>query len=168
MMFCRTTWLRIPTGNNKHAILHAWLGTLHVPKSALIVADTGDTIAGCVEVTATDGVVYIDTLAVSPLLQDNRFGKALLSEAERFARRNRDPTQAVMIGVSVRRELIAFCGWRGYVRTGELMSYLLHAAIWTPRDETLTIEKLSNCLERRRILFKGVGKARTYPGNEHT
>ncbi|MFL9865648.1 N-acetyltransferase [Paraburkholderia fungorum] len=116
--------------------------TLLAPDSALIVAQAEREIVGCVEVRADGDEAYIGTLAVSPAMQDCGLGKALLSEAERFANRRWNIAKAVMVVLSAREELIDFYLRRGYVRTGEVMSYPVDAGVGIPRDEGLTVEKL--------------------------
>ncbi len=56
--------------------------------------------------------------AVTPFAQRDGVGKAVLSEAERYARQHFRSAQMRMTVIDARETLIAFYERRGYVRTG--------------------------------------------------
>jgi ribosomal protein S18 acetylase RimI-like enzyme len=71
---------------------------------------------------AADGVWRLGMLTVRPDLQDRRIGRSLLdaAEAEAAARGARRMSMTV---ISVRQELIAWYGRRGYAPTGERRAF---------------------------------------------
>lgn len=96
---------------------------LERPKSYIILATkTSDpvTIVGCANVRATDdGGSFLSMLTVHVDEQKNGLGKALLSEAERFARDALQAKQMSMYVITLRTELIEWYIRRGYEVTGE-------------------------------------------------
>lgn len=94
------------------------------PSTILVLREAAtDPILACVfleKVPAEDGSAhcYLGMLTVSPALQARGLGRALVEEAENYAR-GWGARRMVMTVISVRDALIAWYERRGYVRTGE-------------------------------------------------
>jgi ribosomal protein S18 acetylase RimI-like enzyme len=71
---------------------------------------------------AKGGAWYLGLFTVSPALQKQHLGRALLTASEDFARAHR-ATSIVMGVLDVREALIAWYERRGYKRTGETEPY---------------------------------------------
>jgi GNAT superfamily N-acetyltransferase len=79
----------------------------------------GGPLLGCVWLEpAEPGAWYLGMLTVRPDLQDRRLGRALLAQAEAWAKA-RGATRIRMTVVQVRDSLIAWYERRGYAATGE-------------------------------------------------
>ncbi|AJZ84783.1 GNAT family N-acetyltransferase [Streptomyces antimycoticus] len=84
----------------------------------MIVERDGELIA-CCQLEHRGDHAYFGMFAVRPTLQGGGLGKAILAEAERFARAEWGATEMHMTVITARGELIAWYERRGYARTGE-------------------------------------------------
>ena len=91
------------------------------PQSRIIVipGDDGALLACCNVEKEAPGVVYFGMFSVHAQDQGKGTGRALLLEAERFAKAEWGARVMRMTVIDIRAELIAFYERRGYVRTGE-------------------------------------------------
>ncbi|WP_137863610.1 MULTISPECIES: GNAT family N-acetyltransferase [unclassified Sphingomonas] len=90
------------------------------PRQRLLIADTGNGLLGCVQVTARDeGLAYLGLLCVDPTLQSAGLGKRLVAAAEDCARAAFGASAMEMTVIDTRAELIAFYARRGYRNSGE-------------------------------------------------
>ncbi len=76
-----------------------------------------DEISGCVYLQSKGSNVYLGMLTVSPALQGQGIGKALIAASEAHAR-SIGAKSITMTVISVRAELIAWYGRHGYLATG--------------------------------------------------
>ena len=89
------------------------------PAQAILVAEEGGELAGCVQVTRRgEGVAYLGLLSVHPDRQASGLGRELLAAAERHARESYGAVTMEMTVIKQRPELIAYYERRGYARTG--------------------------------------------------
>lgn len=99
--------------------LEAVIGGPH-PATLLVMRDR-DGVAACALIEPVPGagaVRFIGLLTVSPARQAQGLGRRMLAEAETWARRD-GADLARMTVISVRHELIAWYGRRGYRPTGD-------------------------------------------------
>ncbi|MEU8385619.1 GNAT family N-acetyltransferase, partial [Streptosporangium sp. NPDC048865] len=96
---------------------------LEKPGSHMIVMTVDDEIVACCQVEHRGGHAYFGMFAVRPALQAGGFGRAVLAEAERFARDTWGVGEMRMTVISAREELLAWYVRRGYIRTGELIPF---------------------------------------------
>jgi len=90
------------------------------PDQRLLIADAGDHLLGCVQVTSKgDGLAYLGLLCVDPTLQSGGLGKQLVTAAEDCARDVFGASAMEMTVIDKRTELIAFYERRGYSNSGE-------------------------------------------------
>ena len=89
------------------------------PGGALLLAEAGGDLAGCVHVEASGGVGHLGLLAVDPARQAGGLGRRLVAAAEALARDRLGAGEMRMDVVHSRSELIAWYERQGYVRTGE-------------------------------------------------
>ncbi len=89
------------------------------PLKRLIVYETAGVVLGCCTVeNEGEGVAYFGMFSVRADVQGKGTGRAILSEAERFAKDAWGARVMRMTVIDIRDELIAFYERRGYVRTG--------------------------------------------------
>ena len=112
----------------------------------LLAERDGRLLASCVvEKLAENGVCacYFGMFAVRPDLQGGGVGRALLGEAERFAREQWHCSEMRMSVIDVRAELIAWYERRGYSRTGKYKPFPYgDARFGIPRRPDLRFEWL--------------------------
>lgn len=89
------------------------------PHASLLVWKIDAAINGCVWLEPVeDGVWYLGSLAVSPALQNARYGRRLLAAAEQWCRARGGKTVKMTV-LQARDTLVAWYLRRGYRRTGE-------------------------------------------------
>ena len=89
------------------------------PAVALLLAEDGTGVVGCVQVTRRDGgVAYLGLLTVDPRRQAAGLGRRLLAAGEGAAR-SLGCGRVEMTVIDARMELIAWYERRGYRMTGE-------------------------------------------------
>jgi ribosomal protein S18 acetylase RimI-like enzyme len=93
------------------------------PAGVVLVAETAGQLAACCQVQRRDGYVYFGMFAVAPDRQGGGLGRAVLAEAERFARDEWGAGELRMTVIVQREDLIAWYLRRGYARTGELSPF---------------------------------------------
>jgi ribosomal protein S18 acetylase RimI-like enzyme len=93
------------------------------PAGMVLVAEAGGQIVACCQMQRHDGYVYFGMFAVSPGQQGGGLGRAVLGEAERFAREEWGAGELRMTVIAQRADLIAWYLRRGYGRTGELSPF---------------------------------------------
>lgn len=88
--------------------------------SRLLIAEAGDAVVGCVQITDRgDGLGYLGLLCVDPRLQAGGIGRMLLDEAESLAAATFGTALMEMTVIDRRPELIGYYERRGYAATGE-------------------------------------------------
>lgn len=93
------------------------------PDGLVLVAEAGVSIVACCELRRGDGYAHFGMFAVSPGRQGRGLGRAVLAEAERFARTEWDAGELRMTVIVQRQDLVAWYVRRGYSRTGELSPF---------------------------------------------
>lgn len=88
------------------------------PQSIVLIGERDGHLLACAHVAVDDGAGYFGMFAVSPGLQGQGIGKAMLAEAERLAREDFSQKRMRMSVIDLREELIAYYLRRGYRRTG--------------------------------------------------
>ncbi|MGC0381079.1 GNAT family N-acetyltransferase [Streptomyces sp. SAI-129] len=95
------------------------LDVVKAPDSRLLTVERDGVIVACCQLEHRGAHAYFGMFAVSPALQGEGLGKAIIAEAERLARATWGVTEMHMTVISVREDLIAWYERRGYRRTGE-------------------------------------------------
>jgi len=85
----------------------------------VLVHESGDGMAGCVQLERTGESCYVGMLTVHPALQSQGRGRKLLDAAERWASTRWQTRTMHMTVLAQRPELIAWYERRGYSATGE-------------------------------------------------
>ncbi|WP_432824406.1 GNAT family N-acetyltransferase [Dactylosporangium sp. CA-092794] len=93
------------------------------PDGVVLVAEDGGVPVACCQLERRDGYAYFGMFAVDPARQAGGAGRAVLAEAERYARDEWGAAELRMTVIVQRAELIAWYERRGYVRTGELSAF---------------------------------------------
>jgi ribosomal protein S18 acetylase RimI-like enzyme len=87
--------------------------------SVIVLAFRDDVLVGSVVLRDEGGTCYFGMLAVSPALQNEGVGKALIERAEEIAQHQLHARAMRITVIAQRDELIAWYERRGYARTGE-------------------------------------------------
>lgn len=98
---------------------------LSVPGSAVLLADGGGKLAGCVHVQRVANGAYLGLLSVDPDRQAGGLGRSLVTAAELYAARSLGAKRMEMTVIRQRGELIAWYERLGYSQTGELRPFPL-------------------------------------------
>lgn len=100
------------------------LREMEKPRSVVLVAERRGKLAGCVylEMRSTDEC-FLGMLSVHPAEQGTGLGKAIMADAERFARDEWKASLMAMHVIPTREELVAWYERRGYRRTGHRVSF---------------------------------------------
>lgn len=98
----------------------AVIGASH---ARILVLEDGTGIAACCQLERRGDHAYFGMFAVRPGRQGGGVGKAVMAEAERFAREEWGAGEMRMTVITQREDLIAYYLRRGYARTGELTPF---------------------------------------------
>jgi ribosomal protein S18 acetylase RimI-like enzyme len=94
------------------------LAVIESESSRLVAVERDGELVGCCQLEHRGAHAYFGMFAVRPTLQGGGIGKAVIAEAERFARDEWGVAEMHMTVISVREDLIAWYERRGYLRTG--------------------------------------------------
>jgi GNAT superfamily N-acetyltransferase len=99
------------------------LAVIEKADSRLVAVEAGGALVACCQLEHRGAHAYFGMFAVRPTLQGAGLGKAIIAEAERFARDDWGVAEMHMTVISVREDLIAWYVRRGYERTGEMTPF---------------------------------------------
>ncbi|OCG76522.1 GNAT family N-acetyltransferase [Microbacterium sediminis] len=94
-------------------------GLLGPGGSVVLLAERDGAPVACCHLEHRGDHAYFGMFAVDPRAQAGGIGRAVLAEAERFARAEWSVSQLRMTVITAREDLIAWYERRGYRRTGE-------------------------------------------------
>ncbi|MFC0517900.1 GNAT family N-acetyltransferase [Mucilaginibacter angelicae] len=99
-------------------------------------------ITGTVYLEVRHPKLYVGMFSVSPLLQNKGVGRALIEEAEVYARKYNCDTLTMTV-ISTRFELISWYERRGYKPTGEIQPFHAHGRFGEAKQhiELIVMEK---------------------------
>ncbi|HSK64231.1 MAG TPA: GNAT family N-acetyltransferase, partial [Pyrinomonadaceae bacterium] len=89
----------------------------HLTTGVFLVAESEETITGCVYLELRGERAYLGLLSVDPLVQQSGLGSRLMTAGEEYCRARGARFMDIYI-VNLRTELPAFYRNRGYVETG--------------------------------------------------
>src|SRR5882757_5727613 len=95
------------------------LAVIAKPDSRLVLVENGDGLVACCQLEHREDHAYFGMFAVRPGLQGAGLGKAVLTEAERFAYEKWGVAEMRMTVITAREDLVAWYVRRGYERTGQ-------------------------------------------------
>ena len=96
---------------------------LSAPDSVVLLAERRARVVGCVHLVRQEEECFLGMLSVHVAEQASGVGRALLAEAERYARDGLGARVMAMRVVTVRAELLAWYERRGYRRTGRVEAF---------------------------------------------
>ena len=115
--------------------------------SVVLVTPSDGEPAACCQLERRGGYTYFGMFAVRPAAQRGGLGRALLAEAERYARDEWASAEMRMTVIVQREDLIAWYERRGYSRTGERLPFPYgDQRFGLPRRDDLAFETLSKKL----------------------
>jgi ribosomal protein S18 acetylase RimI-like enzyme len=118
-----------------------------VESNFLVALNAQATLVGCVHLERrAQEVCYLGMLTVLPTGQDQGVGRALLAEAEKFAREFYQSKKIEMTVITLRHELLAWYERRGYRRTGSFVSFPVHPRFGVLKVDSLEMEILDKSL----------------------
>jgi len=118
---------------------------LNDPDSMILIAHSGESILATIHAQHENESVHFGLFAVEPSLQGGGIGKELLAYAESEAIRKWGVSTAIMEVITHRSELIEYYERRGYMRSGEMITFP-ESALWEKLTHNLTLEILSKKL----------------------
>lgn len=90
---------------------------IKTPGQSYLLVFSGDVMAGCVHLTVEENCLFVGMLAISPLMQNQKIGSALLGEVDRMASEAGKKFVRLSV-IHVRNELISYYERKGFVLTG--------------------------------------------------
>ncbi|GAP66497.1 acetyltransferase [Mizugakiibacter sediminis] len=127
------------------------LPLLRPPHSRVLLAERGGELLACAHLERQGEAAYFGMFSVRPTLQGGGVGKAVLAEAERFARSEWGCREMQMAVIDLRTELLAWYERRGYRRTGIFKPFPYgDARFGIPKRDDLRFELLVKPLPAER------------------
>jgi len=108
----------------------------------ILLAQQDNQIVGCIEIKVEGSHAHLGLLAVLPEKQNQGIASQLLAQAEFLAKNTFNATEAVMLVLDVRQELLEFYYRKGYHRVDEYVPFPLHLNVGKPISENLVFEKI--------------------------
>jgi ribosomal protein S18 acetylase RimI-like enzyme len=115
----------------------------------LLGEEVGGVVVACICLERhheSEGKVHLGMIAVSPLLQNRGYGKAMIIAAEKLAKIRWAVSQAEMMVISLRQELIAFYQRLGYVPTDVMQPFPQQPDMWQPQVQDMQLITLQKIL----------------------
>jgi ribosomal protein S18 acetylase RimI-like enzyme len=103
--------------------LQGVLEVIKSPGGKMLTVWRQDQLVACCQLEHRGDHAYFGMFAVSPTLQGAGLGKLVIAEAERQAREGWGATEMHMTVITVREDLVAWYGRRGYRRTGRMTPF---------------------------------------------
>ncbi|MFI9270909.1 GNAT family N-acetyltransferase [Kitasatospora sp. NPDC052896] len=120
---------------------------LAAPESRVLLAERAGRLLACCQLDRRGTSAYFGMFSVRPDQQGGGVGRAVLAEAERYARAQWQATELTMTVIVQRAELIAWYERRGFRRTGELSPFPYgDERFGVPKRPDLAFEKLVKAL----------------------
>ncbi|MFZ3053200.1 MAG: GNAT family N-acetyltransferase [Sulfuricurvum sp.] len=119
---------------------------LNDPESIILIAQSDETILATIHAHHEADTVHFGLFAVEPSLQGGGIGKELLAFAESEAIRKWGVSTAVMEVITHRSELIEYYERRGYICTGETVTFP-ESDLWDKKVDFLELTRLKKYLK---------------------
>lgn len=113
--------------------------------ACILLGEEAGVVVACICIErghAAANTVYLGMIAVSPLLQNRGYGKAMIMAAEKLAIARWQVQHAEMTVISLRQELIAFYQRLGYLPTGVLKPFPVAPDLWQPQVSDMQLQVL--------------------------
>ncbi len=122
-------------------------GLIAAPGSIILLCLDDGVLAGSVHLRRDGDGAYLGMLVIDPVRQGVGLGKRLMAEAESRVGREWGCVRMWMTVITLRHELIAFYGRRGYRRTGRIVPFPVgEARFGLPKVDGLEMEVLEKHL----------------------
>lgn len=119
-----------------------YLASLTEENRLILLAQEDDRVVGCIEIKIDGTHAHLGMLAVLPDQQNQGIASQLLAKAETLAKQTYQATEAVMLVLDVREELLQYYYRKGYKRADEYVPFPVHLNVGKPINQNLMFEKI--------------------------
>lgn len=119
-----------------------YLLSLKKSDQLIFLAEKDDEVVGCIEIKMQGIQAQLGMLAVLPQEQDQGIASDLLDQAEKIAKTHFNATEAFMLVLDVRKDLLEYYFRKGYERANEYAPFPIDLNVGKPISENLILEKI--------------------------
>lgn len=119
-----------------------YLLSLKKSDQLILLAEKDDEVVGCIEIKMQGIQAQLGMLAVLPQEQDQGIASDLLDQAEKIAKTHFNATEAFMLVLDVRKDLLEYYFRKGYERANEYAPFPIDLNVGKPISENLILEKI--------------------------
>ena len=112
------------------------------PETTYLICQDEDSLQACIAVTQSEKGAYLGSFSVLPELQGKGIGKAVLKQAEDFAKSTLKTDCFLVSVLAGRDELFAYYERRGYKRNGNVSPFPTHLDVGMPVNPDQMMEEM--------------------------
>lgn len=124
-----------------------YLLSLKKTDQLILLAQKDEQVVGCIEIKMEGIQAQLGMLAVLPQEQDQGIASDLLDQAEKIAKTHFDASEAFMLVLDVRKDLLEYYFRKGYQRANEYAPFPMDLNVGKPISENLILEKIIKHLD---------------------
>lgn len=119
-----------------------YLLSLQQNDQLILLAENSGEVVGCIEIKMQGIQAQLGMLAVLPEKQDQGIASDLLEQAEKIAQSHFNASEAFMLVLDVRKDLLEYYFRKGYERANEYAPFPIDLNVGKPISENLILEKI--------------------------
>ena len=119
-----------------------YLLSLQKNDQLMLLAEKEGVVVGCIEIKKEGIQAQLGMLAVLPDKQNQGIASQLLAQAEDIAKTKFNASEASMLVLDVRKELLEYYFRKGYKRADEYAPFPIDLNVGKPISENLILEKI--------------------------
>jgi len=124
-----------------------YLLSLKKTDQLILLAQKDEQVVGCIEIKMEGIQAQLGMLAVLPQEQDQGIASDLLDQAEKIAKTHFNASEAFMLVLDVRKDLLEYYFRKGYERANEYAPFPIDLNVGKPISENLILEKIIKHLD---------------------